>query len=238
MKQKHSMFDSVRPGMRFYSLEEQVEILQRGIYLMQEWTGRRPIAHRSGGYHLNQDTITALSRVGIRLDSSMFHGHRNVELCWSRNALRLKDGILELPVTNYQMTPRFRFGPLSRQGKTAVVKTQADYCQLRELLQFVEFARRSGTRFVNLFLHSYSFLRFDKSFTHFEPDYAELATFDRYLSALTARGDVRQLTMVEFLEELDAGRLPLAVEDDAPSFTRSYGPVSAMKELWRKKRYG
>ncbi len=36
---------------------------------------------------------------------------------------------------------------------------------------------------MNLFLHSFSFIGFDKSFSWFEPDYADMGKFDRFLAS-------------------------------------------------------
>ena len=68
-----------------YSFNEQVEILEHGIDCLKRWGAGKPIAHRAGAYGINIDTIKALKKVGIYIDSSMFFGHENCKEVWSIN---------------------------------------------------------------------------------------------------------------------------------------------------------
>ena len=69
------------------SLDEQTNVLEHGMEMLYKWTGVYPIAHRSGGYSVNKDTLRALKSVGIPIDSSMYYGHPNSHETWSRNAI-------------------------------------------------------------------------------------------------------------------------------------------------------
>src|SRR5690606_38481699 len=119
------------------SLEEQVDVLEHGAELLTTWTGQVPIAHRSGGYSIDGNTVAALSRVGIPVDSSMQFGHPHSRETWSRNAIVERHGVVELPVTVGLYTvsipsPRGRI-PLYRKLK----KTDLDLYDFSDFTAYV-----------------------------------------------------------------------------------------------------
>jgi len=50
--------------------EKQRELLEEGAERLATWTGARPVAFRAGNMAASQETLKALSDVGIRIDSS------------------------------------------------------------------------------------------------------------------------------------------------------------------------
>ena len=99
MKAQCSCFPADKYWMNLNSLEEQVEILQHGKDLLEDWLEKPVIAHRAGAYALDINTIHALRTVGIPVDSSMYHSHPHCKVTWSKNQLIEEDGIVEVPVT-------------------------------------------------------------------------------------------------------------------------------------------
>ena len=73
-------YDPARPNMYSYSFEDQNRIIADGVRLLRSWTGLPVVAHRAGAYSANKDTIAALARNGILLDSSLFFGNPNSRL--------------------------------------------------------------------------------------------------------------------------------------------------------------
>lgn len=198
------------------SLKQQVETLAKGIELLEAWTGIAPMAHRSGGYSINEDTVKALKRVGIRLDSSMNASHPNSLLTWSRNQVVERDGIIELPVTLCNYMVGFRYGKRAAWFYKKLMKTDLDLLTLEEFRELVIVAQASDVRVLNLFMHSYSLLEFDYFFRKFAPQRLVRNKLERFLEEMTGRSDVRWLSCSEFLgrheEEPDA----FAGSDEVP----------------------
>ena len=69
------MFDVSRPLLNQYSLEEQIDIVKRCKEVFYGLTNCYPMAHRAGGYGVNEDTFRALAACCIPVDASFFYGH-------------------------------------------------------------------------------------------------------------------------------------------------------------------
>lgn len=177
--------------------DEQAELLRQGMDLLESWTGRRPVAHRSGGYSINADTVEALRLVGIPLDSSMYWGHAHSEVAWSRNAVVEQPGLVEIPVTLIDYVFSLPgIGEIYRKS----MKTDLDTCSLDELLTYVEQGRRMGLTVMNLFMHSYSLLEFDADYRRFRPEPADERKLDAFFAAVSRMDDVRVMDCAGVLE--------------------------------------
>ena len=189
--------DRIRGPMARLSFDHQLAFLQAGMDMLTRWTGMAPVAHRSGGYSINADTIRALRAAGIALDSSMNVGHVNSQITWSRNAVVVKDGIVELPVTVQDYALKLPgLGDIYRR----TIKTDLNSCSLAELVAFVDFAVKNGLVLMNLFMHSYSLLRFDRSSSRSEPRTGDAQKLDRFLALMRKRSDVRVMSCVQALD--------------------------------------
>lgn len=197
LKREKSYLSQDRDFMAKLPVEQQKQVLSDGMAMIEEWTGVRPVAHRSGGYSINADTVTALKAVGIELDSSMHHGHPHSELVWTRNAVVERDGLLELPVT--LMDYCFRVPGLGAVYRKSM-KTDLDSCTLDELVAYVDAAVGSGAKLMNLFMHSYSLLAYDQDYRKIGADPADAAKLDRFLARMTERDDVRVMSCRQVLE--------------------------------------
>jgi hypothetical protein len=190
-------------GKRFmhdYSLEEQIRIIGEGVELLEKWTGESPIGHRAGVYSINEDTIRALSVNGIAVDSSMFYSFYNCQFVKTKNRVIEAKGIIELPVTICQMQHEFTLGPFRYRRPSYYFKTDVDWLSLDELLWFLEQAKANNLRVMNLFLHSYSFLKFNSSFNHFKPDHKDVEKFDKFLSIATKDPEIEVITVKQFYD--------------------------------------
>jgi len=203
------VYDKARREMYKYSFEEQVRIVKDGAGLIRKWVDESPVAHRAGAYGLNEDTIKSLRENNIRIDSSMFYGYPNCKLTWSRNRVVERDGILEIPVTGFFREKAVYLMGIPVWRRRSFVKTDIDAASLDELKFFAEEARRHDIRVMNLFMHSYSFIRFNADFTHFEPDYEDIEKFERFLEYATADPSIRFVTIRELFEiyQKDPGSL-------------------------------
>ena len=187
----------LRGPMARLSPDQQLAFLRAGMDMLIHWTGVAPVAHRSGGYSINAGTVEALRLAGIALDSSMNVGHPNSQITWSRNAVVVRDGILELPVTvqEYVLKPP-GIGEIYRR----TIKTDLNACSLAELVAFVDFAVKNGLVLMNLFMHSYSLLRADRSFSRSKPRVGDAQKLDRFLALMRKRDDVRVMSCVQVLD--------------------------------------
>ncbi len=52
------------------SLEEQTALIRKGMELLEKWSGVRPIAFRAGNMGASEDTLQAMKRTGLWIDSS------------------------------------------------------------------------------------------------------------------------------------------------------------------------
>jgi len=178
-----------------FPLSRQVEILREGRNLIGDWTGSAPIAFRAGSYSANLDTIRALEETDFRLDSSYFAYRPSCRLSSQlKNAHANRPfyirSILELPVTAYWMINHRLFRKVSKLDFNA--------CSLAELTDVVPQMVGSGIKFIVLFLHSFSFIRWNKDFTSYSPNHHAIARFEGLLKQISAmRHDVRFCTMQE-----------------------------------------
>jgi peptidoglycan/xylan/chitin deacetylase (PgdA/CDA1 family) len=189
--------DRLRGPMAQLSFEHQLAFLKAGMDMLKAWTGVAPVAHRSGGYSINADTIEALKAAGIALDSSMNIAHPNAQITWSRNAVVAKEGLVELPVTVQDYVLKLPgLGDIYRRA----AKTDINTCSLAELVAFVDFAVKNGLVLMNLFMHSYSLLRFDRATSRSEPRADDAQKLDRFLALMRKRNDVRVMDCAQVLD--------------------------------------
>lgn len=185
----------IRGPMTGLTFDQQRAFLEVGVDMIKRWTGTAPVAHRSGGYAINADTVRALSAVGIPLDSSMNSSHANSKITWSRNAIVERDGVVELPVTIQDYTLGLAGADVYRRA----IKTDINACSVSELVAYVDDTVASGVTLMNLFMHSYSLLRFDRRYRRFSPDRGAARRLDRFLALMRKRGDVRVMTCAQVL---------------------------------------
>lgn len=194
-----------------YPYEAQRAAIAEGAMMMEKWTGRKPAAFRAGAYGASLDTLRALRDSGIGLDSSYFLGNRNCVL-WrelggkTANASFSAEGVTEIPVTVYGMALP------NRKSKIDI-----NACSLQELKHAVdrimEFnaKSRAGLRNIVIFLHSFSFVKWNPSYVAAGPDGKTLEKFVQFIGYI--RDNYGNAAAFRKLEE--CGR-PEAEEDFLP----------------------
>jgi len=179
-KGKNSRLPQHKDLMAKLTFDEQYDLVIEGISLLEKWIGKKPIAHRSGGYSINQDTILALTNANIKIDSSMNVAHKNSEVNWTINKVKERDNLFEFPVTVYDLTLQL----LGKKIWTKKMKTDIDSAPLEHLIEYVAAARSNQVTTMNLFMHSYSLLEYDTKFREFkasEQTYNKLNNFLDFL---------------------------------------------------------
>ncbi len=142
-------------GMSQAPLDEQVAILEKGISLLEAWTSKRVVAHRSGAFAANTDTLRAAESVGLRADCSLSPGSRVevplVEELGATNAAQRVDGVWEIPMTCFD---QIRVGAWHSRRILDI-----EGCSLAEIKRVTRDAIRQGLPTVCILMHSFSFSR-------------------------------------------------------------------------------
>jgi hypothetical protein len=233
----HPIWAYDRRYMYDFTLPEQIKIIGHGAELLEKWTGSRPVAHRAGGYGMNEDTFAALEANAIAVDSSVFHGEPRCRFAPTRNRVIETGRVVELPVTICHVKPEISLGPLTFKQSPRYMKTDIDAASLEVLLRFVEEAKASHLRVMNLFLHSYSFLNFDSSFSCVRPDQGEVEKFDRFLAAVTGDPDIQIISVKRFHElYLENPEVFTGASDDIPEIKTRLGTIPTLQLGWRHLR--
>lgn len=197
-----------------YPLREQIDILEYGKQFIAEQTGSYPIAHRGGSYSINDNTLIALSQIGIPIDSSVFHKHpnNNLEQFPTVNKTISYYNTIEIPVTYVKI--------ISKTGEPLNSKFDLDWLSYDELVRVIQLAKANGLREMTLFLHSFSFIKKktkpagapinpealfrDKSLGGtvyceiYGTDYPDISSFDRLLHYMTSDPEIEVTTFKDW----------------------------------------
>jgi hypothetical protein len=155
-------YDVARWGMHQYSLDEQTAIVRDGVRLLESWIGQPVVAHRAGAYSANENTLTALERSGILLDSSVFWQNENNHfgsIPFLRNRPTLRGRVLEIPITVYERddVPGWLDGVTP--PSTSVRKIDADWFVTEaEMHSAIDKMVSAQPPTLVLFLHSFSLM--------------------------------------------------------------------------------
>lgn len=183
-KKNNCRFPPEKDLMAKLSLAEQTELIREGKALLESWTGKSVIAHRSGGYSINADTITALEAAGITIDSSMNIGHSNSKLHWSDVVPVQRGATIELPITCYRLAASKAAPGVFNK----LLKTDVDVTPLWIFKAMTRDYEAAGIPILHLFMHSYSLLDMAVDFGHFRPHEARHRTMRKYLAYLRKEG--------------------------------------------------
>lgn len=135
----------------WFNAEQQKQILGYGSDLIEKWTGRAPVSFRAGGYVLNDETFEALEELGFRVDSSVFFSSKNNRITpFTVNAVRMRGGIIEVPVT---YVPR-----IQTDGYLDHRKFDVNWLTGDELEQVVDRVSEFGIGQAMFMMHSFSFI--------------------------------------------------------------------------------
>lgn len=135
-----------------YSLEDQIKILEYGKNLICDWTGKNPVAYRGGGYAFNENTLIALSKIGIPIDSSLWYKNRNnmINANFTVNRIAAYNNTIEVPVIYVNC--------LKSDGTCSDSKFDIDWLTSDELIQVIQQSKEHNLKALTLFMHSFSFI--------------------------------------------------------------------------------
>lgn len=187
-------------GMSQAPLDQQVAILRRGMSLLEAWASRRAVAHRSGAFAANTDTLRAAGRVGLRADCSLSPGsHVDVPLVaqlGATNAPQRVDQVWEVPMTCFDQV---RVGAWHSRR---ILDIEA--CSLAEIKHVTRWAVRQGLPSVCLLMHSFSFSRQGR------PNGRAIRRLTALLVWLRRQDDVEIGTIEQVCHRLQSAPVPAA----------------------------
>jgi peptidoglycan/xylan/chitin deacetylase (PgdA/CDA1 family) len=217
-------FDVRRERLRDYSLEEQQQILELGSSRLKEWTGTRPVLHRAGDWAADANTLQALRRLGFRADFSASPWGRDCRLPRELvvgNGWNLSAGLLCGVGTCYldRLTGRVRrvdLGGVSFREATEVLALRID--------PFI------------LTLHSFSFLRYNRSRTRMAPFPEYIDRLRRYCALAREQWGYRIVSAIEAVNEIEAqpaAPLPWSPLPTSGSLSSCLGLLKSVRERLR-----
>ncbi len=76
-------------------------------------------------------------------------------------------------------------------------------------------------------MHSYSLLKFDQDFTHFEPDWKDIEKLDEFLNFVANDPEVKVITMKEFYEMYQKDKEQFIGSDYVPvvEYDERFNPI-------------
>ena len=161
-----------------YDVETQYAFVSEGADLFQRFVGERAVAFRAGGFRGDENTLLALRRLGVLIDSSYspsvlasFAQHRPAP-----NITQNINGIIEMPLTNAMS------GVSWFRGWKPMAISSVSFAELRSVLGQ---AHRTGLESVVLIFHSFSTVKpRDVFYSSFRPDRMVISRFRRLLRYL------------------------------------------------------
>ena len=176
-----------------YPPERQIEMLAEARQLLVDCGAPQPTAFRAGCFGANGDTLKALAGNGLLIDSSYNQAYLGGPCRlpdWGLNDLAEREGVFELPVTNFVEQTGLRSRrhmPLDINGVS-----------FEEMRQVLDAARSGvGPRNVTVILHSFSFIKtYDVQYRRVRPRWEVIRRFEklcRFLAENAGNFSVRTL---------------------------------------------
>ena len=197
-KTTNSFLVSEKNLMTKLTLDEQKYVISHGIEKLFEWTSLDVIAHRSGGYSVNQNTIKALSSLGIKIDSSINTTHSNTKVDYEYvNKPSVINNVIEFPITiALAKLSRFPFLNLIKRN----VKTDISIINSDLMISWAKQALDNDVRYMSYFMHSYSLLNFDKKFKKFTQNSTAAAELEKFLDWCSLNDRIKVVSYKWLLE--------------------------------------
>lgn len=139
-----------RQHLRHFTLDEQETLIRTGAALIESAGGGRPVAFRAGNFALNRDSLRALARCGILIDSS-YNAAMLGDTSGVASAAPLQDttaveGVVEFPVSVFT------------DGFGRLRHAQVGSCSFEELRQALWAAVEAKRRAFVLVFHNFELM--------------------------------------------------------------------------------
>lgn len=197
--------------MNQYSIDEQVYIIEKGMADIKKLTGKLPIAHRGGGYGINNNTLQALSRTKMKIDSSVFYRNSNCKVTGLyKNQIHELCGITEFPVSVYKIKTDYVIP--YRADSNRIEKVDINYSTVDEIKNVCEQNIAGHCVYTNVFMHSFSLYKFfyegvRRGVSLFEPDRSTIRKFHSVMNYLSVNSKIEIVTVSQLYEKLQDMKL-------------------------------
>ena len=211
-------FDRMRQRLRDYDLREQEEIIAFGCDRIRTWTGLQPVVHRAGDWGADQRSLLALKAQGMRADFSACAWSNNCALDESLvngNGWKRVDGLLCASGTGFRDRVTGRIRRVDLGG--------ASYREVTDIL-----SRKIDPMILTL--HSFSFLRYDRSRTKFT-DFRQYVEVLRKFYRLAVESGYVSRTAIACVSELESLKDDALVWSDFPITTTSASIAGLLKSV-------
>lgn len=163
---------------------------------LEEFTGVPTRAYRAGGYRVSPASFRAMRDIGIEADFSSLLGHKQcmIDAGYCNNAVRVYDGVYEVPVSVYHDT------------KGAPKKLDVNWRTADTFRWHLHEAMAAGVLCTTIFLHSWSFLKFDATWLDATQavgiDEQAIANFQGMLEVVSETPGVQVVSSLELIDYL------------------------------------
>jgi len=187
-------------------LDDQVKVLAEGKECIRHAIGEAPVAFRAGAYAANLDSIEAMKRTGFLLDSSYFAFYPSCPLSrqlgnkYGNRSFQI-GGMREIPVTTFWLMNQ----PFCRK----ISKTDINSASLAEMCDAIPQMLQRRLRYVVLFLHSFSFIRWKRDFSGIVPNHRAVQRFEKLLQRIAQWEPASEFCTME-----QVSRQPAAPEEE------------------------
>lgn len=196
-----------------YSLELQTEMLSEARKMLVEYGAPAPTAFRAGCFGANADTLKALSANDFLLDSSYSQAYLGSPCLlpdWGQNDLIEREGLFELPVTNFIENTGLRSKrcmPLDING--------VSFEEMSHVLKAMQ--RGTGPRNATVILHSFSFVKaYDVQYNRMRPRRHVIRRFEKLCRFLSENAEDFKVRTFDELNREDLVSLTKDRSDNFP----------------------
>jgi len=174
-----------KPYMFQWKLKEQVEIIKKAKKIIEDITGEHIFCHRAGTYGANTDTLDALIKNKIYIDSSLcynriFNGAHVSKLDGRLNNFsptKYKNLLIEAPLTRISKQYKFLFIKHNTFDNFNIIEEG-----MRQHKIFNEIDN-TNINYINCIMHSFDFVTYDKN-QKLIPNYNNQSNFEYFLKQL------------------------------------------------------
>jgi hypothetical protein len=220
---------TIRDRLTDYSRQEKLDIIKRGVKLLEQGGAPHPVAHRAGAYAIDAEMLDLLPEAGIFIDSSIFppDPRCKVTLPYDMvNRFVKVEKTYELPITLVQRVPF-----LGYRGMTALDLNRLIWPELEAALNQIAEHRVPVATF---FMHYFSLYKLSSTYQDLGPikvlgpDRDKIETLENVLRMVSTDKRFQVITVRELWNRF--GKAPQ--EFAGPSFVPYTGIWLTYRKAW------
>lgn len=189
---------TVRDRLTDYSKEEKLDIIRRGVKVLEQAGAPHPVAHRAGAYAIDREMLEVLPDAGIFIDSSIFPPDPRCKVILPEdmvNRFVKVENTYELPITLVRRLPF-----LGQRFMTALDINRMVWVELRSALDQIA---EHQVPVVTFFMHYFSLYERSVGYgdlapiTVLGPDRDRIETLEKVFEKISTDKRFRVITVSE-----------------------------------------